>query len=131
MRTAVTVLTILCVPAIALAQAPATTPPPAKAPQTTQPPTPAPARPRPQAAATAVLTVAVNDSGGAPIPDVKVGVLGPVEREGITTAAGQARTLDICPGTFRPRFEKEGFYTFEKEVTWRSAHRPPPSSRRR
>ena len=127
MRTAVTVLTILCVPAIALAQAPAATPPPAKTPQTTQPPTPAPApaRPRPQAAATAVLTVAVNDSGGEPIADVKVGVLGPVEREGVTTAAGQARMLGIRPGTYRLRFEKEGFYTFEKEVTWRAGTPAP------
>ena len=133
MRTAVTVLTILCVPAIALAQAPATTPPPAKTPQTTQPPTPAPAqpRPRPAAAATAVLTVAVNDSGGAPIADVKVGVLGPVEREGVTTAVGQARMLGIRPGTYRLRFEKEGFYTFEKEVTWRAGTPAPAASRRR
>jgi mannose-6-phosphate isomerase-like protein (cupin superfamily) len=125
MRAAVTVLTILCVPAFVLAQAPAATPPPAKTPQTTQPPTPAPARPRPQAAATAVLTVAVNDSGGAPIADVKVGVLGPVEREGVTTAAGEARMLGIRPGTYRLRFEKEGFYTFEKEVTWRAGTPAP------
>ena len=134
MRAAVTVLTILCVPALALAQAPATTPPPAKTPQTTQPPD---ARARPRRArgrrrrATAALTVAVNDSSGAPIADVKVSVLGPVEREGVTTAVGQARLLGIRPGTYRLRFEKEGFYTFEKEVTWRAGTPAPPSSRRR
>ena len=80
------------------------------------------------ATATAVLTVAVNDSSGAPLADVKVSVLGPVEREGVTTAAGQARLLGIRPGTYRLRFEKEGFYTFEKEVTWR-AGTPRPDRR--
>ena len=85
----------------------------------------------PPAAATAVLTVTVNDSGGAPIADVKVGVMGPVEREGVTTAVGQARLLGIRPGTYRLRFEKEGFYTFEKEVTWRAGTPAPTVARPR
>lgn len=99
-------------------------------------PTPAPAqpaapRPRPRPAApstaTAVLTITVNDPSGAPLADVKVTATGPLEREGVTTAAGQVRLLGIRAGTYRVRFEKEGFYTFEKEVTWR-AGTPAPTS---
>ena len=40
---------------------------------------------------------------------------------------GQARLLGIRAGTYRLRFEKEGFYTFEKEVSWR-AGTPAPSA---
>ena len=95
-------------------------------------PTPSPghAAQRPRAAAataTAVLTVTVNDPTGAPLAEVKVTAIGPVEREGETTVGGQARMLGIRAGTYRLRFEKEGFYTFEKEVSWR-AGTPAPSA---
>jgi hypothetical protein len=73
-----------------------------------------------------VLTVTVNDPAGAPLPDVKVTAIGPIEREGLTTSVGQARLLGIRPGTYRMRFEKEGFYTFEKEVSWRAGTPAPP-----
>ena len=33
--------------------------------------------------------------------------------------------LGIRPGTYRLRFEKEGFYTFEKEVSWRAGTPAP------
>ncbi len=123
MRATVALLTILCVPTYALAQTPA--PPP---PAPTQP-APAPKRPRPAApsTATAVLTVTVSDSSGALLPEVKVTVIGPVEREGTTTTMGQARMLGIRGGTYRLRFEKEGFHTLEKEVTWRPGT-PAPST---
>ncbi len=100
----------------------------------TPPPAPPPAqptapRPRPRAAApsnaTAVLTLTVNDASGAPLGDVTVRVTGPVEREGTTTAVGQVRLLGIRPGTYRVRFEKDGFYTFEKEVSWRAGTPAP------
>ena len=98
--------------------------------QTPAPAQPAPAQPspatrprapRPAAASTTtvVLTITVNDAAGAPIADVKVTAVGPLEREGITTAAGQVRLLGIRAGTYRLRFERDGFHTFEKEVTWR------------
>jgi mannose-6-phosphate isomerase-like protein (cupin superfamily) len=119
MRATVALLTILYGAPLASGQ----TPPPPAAP-TTQPP-PAPKRPRPAASnATVVLTATVNDSTGAPLPEVKVTVIGPVEREGQTTTVGQARLLGIRAGTYRVRFEKEGYYTFEKEVTWRSGPAP-------
>jgi mannose-6-phosphate isomerase-like protein (cupin superfamily) len=116
--TAAALLTILCIPTLAPAQTP-----PAPAP-------PATAKPRPRApaaAATAVLTVTVNDPTGAPLSDVKVSATGPVEREGSTTAMGQVRMLGVRAGTYRLRFEKDGFYTFEKEVAWR-AGTPPPTA---
>lgn len=118
--TVAALLTVLCVPALAPAQTPPT---PAPAP-------PATAKPRPRApaaAATAVLTVTVNDPTGAPLSDVKVSATGPVEREGVTTAVGQVRMLGIRAGTYRLRFEKDGYHTFEKEVAWR-AGTPPPTS---
>jgi mannose-6-phosphate isomerase-like protein (cupin superfamily) len=119
MRATAAVLTILCVPALASAQVP-------PAPSTTTQPAPPPKRPRAaaQSTATVVLTATVNDPSGAPLPDVKVTVIGPVEREGSTTSMGQARMLGIRAGTYRLRFEKDGFYTFEKEVTWRSGPAP-------
>jgi mannose-6-phosphate isomerase-like protein (cupin superfamily) len=120
MRAIAALLTVLCVPALAPAQTP-----PAPAPAQ-----PAPARPRPRApaaAATAVLTVTVNDSTGAPLEEVKVSATGPVDREGETTAGGQVRMLGIRAGTYRLRFEKDGFYTLEKEVSWR-AGTPAPTA---
>lgn len=103
---------------------PATPQPPANPPTGTAKP-----RPRPAAAstATATLTVTVTDTAGAPIADVKVSATGPLEREGITTAAGQVRLLGLRAGAYRLRFEREGYHTFEKEVSWR-AGTPPPSA---
>ncbi len=96
----------------------------------TQAPATPPKRPRPRApsTATAVLTVTVNDPTGAPLPEVKV----TAHRPGRTRRArpppmGQARLLGIRAGTYRLRFEKEGFHTFEKEVSWR-AGTPAPTA---
>lgn len=99
--------------------------------QTPAPPQPPPAtakpRPRPAApaAATTTLTVSVTDASGAGIADVTVTAKGPLDREGTTTAAGQVRLLGIRPGTYRLRFEKEGYVTFEKEVSWRAGTAAP------
>lgn len=103
----------------------------AQAPTQPAPAQPAPAAPRPRprpaapSTATAVLTITVTDASGAPLPDVKVSAVGPLEREGITTAMGQVRLLGIRAGTYRVRFEKDGFYTFEKEVVWRAGTPAP------
>ena len=90
---------------------------------------PAPAQPRPRAAApataTAVLTVSVTDVSGAPIPDVKVTAKGPLDREGVTTPAGQVRLMGVRAGTYRPHSEKEGYIPLEKEVTWRAGTAAP------
>lgn len=105
----------------------------AQAPTQPAPAQPAPAAPRPrprpavQSTATAVLTITVTDAAGAPLPDVKVSATGPLEREGLTTAMGQVRLLGIRAGTYRLRFEKDGFHTFEKEVVWRAGTPAPVS----
>lgn len=105
----------------------------AQAPTQPAPAQPAPAAPRPRprpaapSTATAVLTITVTDASGAPLADVKVSAVGPLEREGVTTAMGQVRLLGIRAGTYRVRFEKEGFHTFEKEVVWRAGTPPPVS----
>ena len=124
MRTALALLLVV----VASGPVAGQTPPPSPAP--TQPaPAPRPRAPRPAAASTAtvVLTLTVSDSTGGPLADVKVTAVGPVEREGITTAAGQVRLLGIRAGTYRVRFEREGFYTFEKEVSWRAGTPAPVS----
>ena len=124
MRSVIALLLVVVASGMAAGQ----TPVPAPAP--TQPaPAPRPRAPRPAAASTAtvVLTLAVSDSTGAPLADVKVTVIGPVEREGVTTAAGQVRMLGIRAGTYRVRFEREGFVTFEKEVSWRAGTPAPVS----
>ena len=91
---------------------------------------PAAPRPRPRPAApaptaTGVLVATVTDSAGAPIEGVKVSLTGPLEREGTTIPNGSVRLLGIKQGTYRARFEAEGYYTFEKEYVWRSGAIPP------
>jgi mannose-6-phosphate isomerase-like protein (cupin superfamily) len=109
------------------AQTPAATTPTPTQPAPTQPATAKPVpRPRPAASnATAVLTVSVTDAAGAGIADVKVTAKGPLDREGVTTAAGQVRMLGIRPGTYRLRFDKDGYLSLEKEVSWRAGTPPP------
>ncbi|MGE0812471.1 MAG: carboxypeptidase regulatory-like domain-containing protein [Vicinamibacterales bacterium] len=83
---------------------------------------------RPRAAgagATAIMTISVTDPTGKGIPEVSVTARGPVDREGVTTAAGQVRLQGIRPGTYRLRFEKDGYVTFEKEVSWRAGTAAP------
>ncbi len=121
MRLVLAVPIVLALAGTAFGQTP-TPPAPAQ-------PAPAAPRPRPRAAApstaTATLTVTVTDASGSPLADVKVSAVGPLEREGVTTAAGQVRLLGIRAGTYRVRFERDGFHTFEKEVTWRAGTPAP------
>ena len=102
------------------AQPPQTPPqtPPATTPPATQQPKPPP-RPRPQATPPArgvALTVMVTALDGKTLPEVAVRATGPVEREGLTDPSGLATLANVMPGTYRLRFEHEGFVTFEKEV---------------
>ncbi len=126
MRSALALMLVLAVLGAAFAQAPPPQPAPAQ-PTPAAPPRPRAPRPAAPSTATAVLTITVNDATGAPLADVTVTTIGPVEREGITTAAGQVRLLGIRAGTYRVRFEREGFYTFEKEVSWRAGTPAPVS----
>jgi mannose-6-phosphate isomerase-like protein (cupin superfamily) len=101
-----------------VAQAPQ---PPAQPPAT---PAPAPAKPpaqrtapraNPGSSATA-LTVQVTDKSGNGIGDVAVAASGPVDRSGRTAADGKVAFSAVRGGTYRLRFEHEGYVTLEREL---------------
>lgn len=106
--------------ALILAAALQAAPSPAAPPQTP--------RPRAPGAATTTLTVTVTDRAGAPIDGATVTALGPVEREVKTASDGTARVAGLRAGTYRLRFEAEGYFTFEKELTWRAGQPAPETT---
>ena len=112
---------------LALLQASA---PPAK-PQPAPPTTPAPAtqtqkpKPRPASGATITALVFITDPGGSAIEGVDVSVTGPVDREATSPMSGPTRIQGLRAGTYRVRFTKAGFITFEKELTWRAGTAAP------
>ncbi|MPY88665.1 MAG: hypothetical protein GEU99_12155 [Luteitalea sp.] len=76
------------------------------------------ALPQKQAAATAVVVI-VTDKSGNRLPGVQVTVTGPVPREGVTSDEGQARFTALRPGSYKFRFEADGFIPFERDVVLR------------
>jgi mannose-6-phosphate isomerase-like protein (cupin superfamily) len=66
----------------------------------------------------ATLAVRVTDPAGTPISDVKVTVDGPAQRQS-TTEGGRIAFETLPSGTYRLRFEHEGFVTLEREVVAR------------
>jgi mannose-6-phosphate isomerase-like protein (cupin superfamily) len=54
---------------------------------------------------------------GRTLPDTVVKASGPVDREAQTDPSGLVTFANMSPGTYRLRFEHEGFITFEKEVS--------------
>ena len=46
--------------------------------------------------------------------------MGPVDRELKTPPGTGLRITGLRSGTYRVRFAKEGFITFEKEIVWRA-----------
>jgi len=94
-----------------------------------QPVPTAPAAPKPRPAATAPATTTVllfvTDRAGAPIENVTVSLVGPVDREVKTPASGPTRIQGLRAGTYRLRFTREGFITFEKELAWRAGTAAP------
>jgi mannose-6-phosphate isomerase-like protein (cupin superfamily) len=112
---------------------------PQTAPQTspqTPPQTPA-QTPRRPAAGSATFAVRVTDPAGTPIGGVKVTLEGPAERQA-STEQGRIAFENLPAGTYRLRFEREGFVTLEREqvarrgapidvkVTLTPAPEPPP-----
>jgi len=65
------------------------------------------------------MNLTVTDSTGAPIDGVQVSVTGPVTREG-ATSDGTLRLLGIRPGSYRLRFEREGYVTLERDLAVRA-----------
>lgn len=101
--------------------------PPAPPPKTTVPAKP-PAKPRATTGATTTAQLFITDSSGAPIEGVTVNVMGPVDREVQSAASGPTRIPGLRAGTYRVRFAREGFITFEKELVWRAGTAAPEVS---
>ena len=68
----------------------------------------------------AVLAVQVTDKSGNGISDVAVNMTGPVERSGSTGPEGQVTFRSVRAGTYRLRFEREGFVMLEREIVTRA-----------
>lgn len=76
-----------------------------------------------QGATTAVVTV--TDLSGAPLADVRVTLTGSLDRSGSTAASGTVRFDSLRPGTYRLRFDKEGYVLFEREIEIRAKQAAP------
>ena len=72
------------------------------------------------AAAGATLTVQITDKSGNPIAGTAVAVSGPVDRTGSTAQDGTIAFRSMRPGTYRLRFEREGYVTLERELVMRT-----------
>jgi len=99
------------------AQPPPAQPTPAKPAQ----PAPAkPAQPAPQRRATPSQVI-VRDRSGTPLRDVHISVSGVSSQDIVTDATGTASLGTNREGSFRLRFEHDGFITLERDVTIRAA----------
>ena len=79
---------------------------------------PAPQTQRPRGGGT--LDVRVTDRTGATLDDVVVKAEGDLSREGKTNDSGFVALTNMTAGTYRLRFEREGFVTLEKEALVRT-----------
>jgi mannose-6-phosphate isomerase-like protein (cupin superfamily) len=66
------------------------------------------------------FAVMVTDSSGAPITDVRVSLIGPVQRSA-RTEGGRIVFENVPAGDYRIRFERPGFVAVEQQVTGRGA----------
>lgn len=99
--------------------------PPAAPPARSAPPA-GTQRTAPAARAARLLDVTVTDPKGMPLTDVRIRTAGPVDREGVTDDQGTLRLLNLRAGTYRLRFDAEGFVAFEREVTIAATGRIAP-----
>jgi hypothetical protein len=110
---------------LTLAQAPAPPAQPAAPPPKTTVPAKQPARPRVTSGATTTALLFITDSSGEPIEGVTVSLTGPVDREVESPRSGPTRVPGLRAGTYRVRFTRDGFITFEKEFAWRAGTAAP------
>ena len=83
-------------------------------------------KPRPAApAATTTATITVTDLSGTPLGDARVLLIGSLDRSGSTGSNGTIKFDGLRAGTYRLRFEKEGFVLFEREFEWRAGGPAP------
>ena len=82
------------------------------------------ATPRPQtqpqrrSVGNAAFAIVVTDPSGAPLGDVKVTMTGPVSRDA-RTERGRIAFENLPSGNYVLRFEREGFFSLEREVVAR------------
>jgi mannose-6-phosphate isomerase-like protein (cupin superfamily) len=101
--------------------------PPTPAPTPRQPPAQTPRQPtaqppkRPAArSGVATLAVRVTDPAGTPVSAVNVTLEGPASRQA-TTEQGRIAFENLPAGTYRLRFESDGFVTLERELVARGS----------
>lgn len=80
------------------------------------------AAPRPQRrpVGSATFAITVSDPAGTPLGDVSVTLDGPSTRE-VRTERGRIALEGLPFGTYRLRFDRQGFLSFEREVIARTA----------
>ena len=105
-------------PAPAKPATPATAQPAPAQPAPAQPRRPARRAAQPAARSGIALTVTTPD--GATLPDVRVELTGPMPREAVTDASGQANFPGLSAGTYRLRFSGDAVTAFERELTLRA-----------
>jgi hypothetical protein len=126
----VTTVTLVLAAVVASAQ-------PAQPAQPAKPGQPAPAKPAPptQTAKPAAQAppqgraqprptpsqVIVRDRSGTPLRDVRVTVSSPARQDLVTDATGTASLGTMRDGSYRLRFEHDGFITLEREISIRNA----------
>jgi hypothetical protein len=79
----------------------------------------APKPPQRRPVGNATLAIMVSDPEGAPLGDVRVTLDGPATRE-VRTERGRIALENLPYGTYRLRFDREGFLSFEREVVART-----------
>src|SRR5262245_35177744 len=102
------------------AQAPKQTPaPPAQTPKQT--PAPGQTTPRPAARGTTrpVARIVVRDASGTSIAGATVAISG-AGAQSLTTDASGTATAPLAAGTYRLRFDHDGFLTLERDITVRA-----------
>jgi hypothetical protein len=77
------------------------------------------ARPQRRSVGNATLAIIVSDPSGTPLGDVRVTMDGPVTRD-VRTERGRIALENLPFGTYRLRFDLEGFVSFEREVVART-----------
>ena len=78
------------------------------------------ARQRRRSGAPTPSQVIVRDRSGTPLRDVRVTVSGTASQEIVTDAAGTASLGTLRDGSYRLRFERDGFITLERDISIRA-----------
>lgn len=73
-------------------------------------------------------TVTVTDLSGAPLADVRVNLIGGLDRSGSTQLDGTVKFDGLRPGSYRLRFTKDGYIVFEREIEVRAGQPAPAPS---